>query len=120
MKKVLLSLLFIASCSPVYAANYLQAPTPKQHVAAAPVSISVTTTSAQVVAINATRTGLECTNLSTTATVTVGYGSNAAIVNGGTAILPGQHWWMDDYLFTTLAINMIGSASAIVACTEFN
>ena len=122
MKKAL-SILTVAaltmSLPAIGVPNYLQSPAPRQHTAAAPSSITVTTSSAQAVTVNLTRTGFKCTNLGTV-TVFAAYGSNAAILNGGNAIFPGATWWMDDYEFTTQSVNMIASASANVACQEFN
>ena len=117
MKYILALLLAIAT--PVHATNYLQAPAPRQHAALAPVSVSVTTSSTVAIAANISQTSLECTNIGT-ATVFLAYGSNTAIVNGGTAIAAGATWWMDDYLFTTQGINVIGSSATTLACQEFN
>ena len=115
--RILLSILFIAFCT-VANANYLQGPIPRQHAAVTPVAGSVTTASAQLIAANINRTGLECTNIGTS-TAFLAYGANVAILNGGTAIPPGATWWMDDYLFTTAAVNVIAASATTMACQEF-
>ena len=116
MKKILIAFVFIFASFGAQA-NYLMSPTPMQHVPSAPVSVSVTTSSTQGVAINANRTALECTNIGTS-TAFLAYGANAAVLSSGTAIAPGVTWWMDDYLFTTAAVNVIGAASTTLSCQE--
>jgi hypothetical protein len=116
MKKYILALLLtFATCAN---ANYLQGPIPRQHAAITPVAGSVTTASAQLIAANINRTGLACTNIGTS-TAFLAYGANTAILNGGTAISPGATWWMDDYLFTTDAVNVIAASATTIACQEF-
>ncbi len=100
------------------ASNFLKTPQPSVHVASAPIAGTSTTSSSQLAPLNLDRTGMNCTNLGTVS-VFIAYGSNAAILNGGTVIAAGSTWWMDDYLFTTQAVNVISSASANVACTEY-
>ena len=121
MKMILLflSTLMLAACNLAGAApNYLQSPSPQQHTAIAPLAASVTTASAQLIAANINRTGLACTNIGTS-TAFLAYGANTAILNGGTAISPGATWWMDDYLFTTAAVNVIAASATTMACQEF-
>jgi len=115
--KTLLFALTLLFAQSVFAVAY-QPATPVQHNAVAPAAISVTTASVQAFASNGLRTALECTNTGAS-TVFLGYGTNAAIVNGGTAITAGSTWWMDDYLFTVQSINVISVASGSLACQEF-
>ena len=119
MKYIIIAIAFlIAACNPAYSASYLTNPLPRQHVAQAPIAGTATTSSAVLVASNLNRTGLNCTNLGTVS-IFIAYGSNAAILNGGTVIPAGATWWMDDYLFTTQAVNVISASSANIACTEY-
>lgn len=83
-----------------------------------PATASVSTSSAQVVAANASRTGLVITNVGA-ANVYFGLGA-AAINNGGIALLPGGTWVMDRYTFSTLVVNAICASSATLAIQEFN
>ncbi len=117
MKKLFVILsMFI--CAQAFGQQYLNAPIPRQHIANAPLSVSVTTSSANMYASNLARTAMSCTNVGAV-TAFIAYGSNAAITNGGTAILAGTTWWMDDYLFTTQAIQVIAANPTTLACTEF-
>ena len=119
MKYIVLILsLILAACQPVYA-NYLQAPIPRQHNAMPPVSVSVTTASTLGIAANPDRTSLVCTNNSTTLIAYVAFGANSAIIDGGIAIAPGVTWWMDDYMFTTAAVNVIGDGALTFSCQEY-
>ena len=115
MKKLLLCLLMLFATS-ASATNYLQPPTPRQHIANAPSAIVSTGASSTAFAANPLRTGLACTNFGST-NAFLAYGSNAAISGGGIAVLAGSTWWMDDYLFTTQAIQVIGVTT--LSCQEF-
>ena len=116
MKKLLaiVALLFCTLAS----ANYLNTPNPLQHIANAPLAVSVTSSSATMIAGNINRTAMSCTNTGGV-TAFLAYGSNAAIVGGGTAILAGVTWWMDDYLFTTQAIQVIAASATTLSCQEY-
>jgi hypothetical protein len=118
MKKVLglLAILLLASFQTQAAPNYLQAPTPRQHGALAPVAVSSIVTSATAFAANPSRTSLVCTNTGS-ATVYLAFGANAAVSGSGIAVTAGTTWWMDDYSFTTQAIQIIGIST--LACQEF-
>ena len=98
--------------------NTLQGSSPWQHIANAPVTVAVTTTSAQLIGSNTARTGLSCTNIGSV-NAYLAYGTNPAILSGGTAILAGTTWWMDNYLFTTQAINVIAPSATTLSCQEF-
>ena len=67
-------------------------------------------------AANPLRTGLSCTNFGA-ANAFLAFGSNAAVSGAGTAITVGSTWWMDPFLFTTQAVNVIGSTT--LACQEY-
>lgn len=83
-----------------------------------PTAVSVGNTSASAVASNANRKGLVLTNTSTH-TISLGIGA-AAVVNSGITLLPGGVWVMDEFTFTTGAINAIASvASSNLAAQEF-
>lgn len=87
----------------------------------APVTTTVGTSSATLLAANASRKGLVIT-LVGTGRIFLSFGANAAIINGGIPLLTaGSVWVMDAYTFSTQAINAIGSAAGItVSIQEFN
>jgi len=84
-----------------------------------PTFVTVSSVSSAAVAANASRKGLVLTNTSTTKTVSLGLGATA--VNGSGIILaPNGVWTMDEYTYTTQAINAITtSATANLAIQEF-
>lgn len=87
--------------------------------AAAPAAATVGVASAQAVAANASRKGLVLVNTSVN-TISVGLG-NAAVLNSGITLAPFGSWTMDDYTYTTAAINAIaGAASSNLAVQEFS
>jgi hypothetical protein len=75
-----------------------------------PAAASVGLTSAQVLASNASRKGLTLTNTST-ANISLGFGS-AAVLNSGITLYPGGVFYMDEYCFSTQAVNAIASVAA--------
>lgn len=75
-----------------------------------PAAASVGITSAQAVASNASRKGLTLTNTSL-ATISLGFGATA-VLNSGITLYPGGVFFMDEYCFTTQAVNAIASAAA--------
>jgi hypothetical protein len=75
-----------------------------------PTAASVGITSAQAVASNANRKGLVLTNTSS-ANISLGFGA-AAVLNSGITLYPGGTFNMDEYSFTTAAINAIASVAA--------
>jgi hypothetical protein len=86
--------------------------------ASAPNTTSVGVGSGQVVAANANRKGLVLTNLSVN-NISFGIGVNAVIGNGIT-LTPNGVWEMDQFTFSTAAINAIASgASSNLAIQEF-
>lgn len=78
-------------------------------VANAPESICVETTSSVVLAANPLRKGLQLTNLSYV-TISVAFGSNAAVLFAGITLAPGGSFWMDSSDFTTAAVNAIADS----------
>ncbi len=115
MKKILfiVAMLFSVHASALY---YPYSPHPLQHIANAPIVITSTGTSSTGLATNIARTGLECTNTGS-ATVYLAFGSNAAVSGSGLAITAGSTWWMDDYMFTNQAVQVIGVTT--LSCTEY-
>jgi hypothetical protein len=98
--------------------NALPVTTKTALTASAPAAGSVGVASAQLVASAATRKGLVLVNTSV-ATVSLGFGA-AAVLNSGITLLPGDSWSMDEYCFSTGAINAIASVAASnVAVQEF-
>jgi hypothetical protein len=84
----------------------------------APANASVGVASAQAVASNASRKGLAMVNTSS-ARISFGVG-NTAVLDKGITLLPGGVWEMDEYTYSTAAINAIASAAASnLAVQEF-
>jgi len=75
-----------------------------------PTAATVGVTSAQALASNANRKGLVLTNTSS-ANISLGFGA-AAVLNSGITLYPGGTFSMDEYSFTTAAINAIASVAA--------
>jgi hypothetical protein len=87
---------------------------------ASPTSASVGTGSGQVLAANASRTGLVLVNLSSN-TISLGLGAAAVLNSGITIFANGGVWEMDGNTFTTDAIFAIASgSSSSLAIQEFN
>lgn len=87
--------------------------------ASAPTAASVGTSSGVVIAANANRKGLILTNTSSLATVSFHLANGTAVLNSGITLYPHDSWVMDEYTFTTAAINGIASvASTNVAIQE--
>jgi hypothetical protein len=78
---------------------------------AAPAQVNVGTSSVQVVAANANRTGLVLTNLSTNRTISLGLAATA-VASSGIVLPPGASWVMDAFTFVTGAINAVASGNA--------
>ena len=86
--------------------------------ASAPAGPTVGTTSAALVAANATRKGLIIQNNSTNL-IFLAFGTTAA-VNVGIGLFPGGTYEMDEYNFTTAAVNAIATgASSQAEVQEF-
>lgn len=84
-----------------------------------PTSVSVGTSTGEVLAANSSRKGLIITNTSTTATVSLAFGISAQL-NKGLTLLPGATWNMGEYDFTTAQVQGIASAAATnVSVQEF-
>lgn len=78
--------------------------------AASPTAATVGIASAQAVASNVSRKGLTLINTSIN-TISFGIGV-AAVLNSGHTLYPGGNWVLDQYTFTTGAINAIASAAS--------
>ena len=86
--------------------------------ASAPTTASVGVTSAQAVASNTNRKGLAIVNLSIN-TVSLGI-SAAAVLNNGISLTQNGVYVMDEYLFSTGAINAIAAGpSSTISIQEF-
>ena len=86
---------------------------------AAPTSATVDATSGAAVASNAARRGLVLTNTSTNL-ISLGLGATAVLGSGITLNASGGVWVMDEFTFTTAAINAIAGAEASnLAIQEF-
>jgi hypothetical protein len=84
----------------------------------APTLVSVGVASAVAVAANAARKGLVLTNTSNK-NISFGVGA-AAVLNSGITLTPNGVWVMDEFTFTTSAINAIaGGAASNLAVQEF-
>ena len=83
-----------------------------------PAVASVGTSSASALASNSARKGLVMINLSSS-NISLGLGA-AAVLNQGITLTPFGTWVMDQYTFTTSAINAIaGVASSTLSIQEF-
>lgn len=83
-----------------------------------PTAATVGTSSASAVAANSSRKGLILSNTSNN-TISFGLGATA-VLNSGITLPPGGVWQMDEFSFTTAAINAIASAaSSNLAIQEF-
>ena len=83
-----------------------------------PTSATVGVSSAQALASNVNRKGLVLTNTSINK-ICIGIGATA-VLNSGITLYPGGVWVMDEFNFTTGAINAIASAgSSNLAIQEF-
>ena len=89
--------------------------------ASSPTTATVGTSSAQIVASNATRKGLVIVNLSSN-TISLAFGANSAVLNSGMTLTAlGSVYEMSEYDYTTSAINAIASAgSSVISIQEFN
>lgn len=90
--------------------NALNTNTKTSLTANAPFTVSVGVTSAAFLASNASRKGF-CTVNTSSAIVSYGIGA-AAVLNSGITLYPGGTWCMDEYTFSTAAINAIAGAAA--------
>lgn len=88
--------------------------------ASAPAQAAVGTSSGAVLSAAATRKGLILINVSTAGQrVSLGLGA-AAVLDQGITLYAGDSWTMDEYSFSTAAINGISSAaSGVLAIQEF-
>lgn len=91
-------------------------------VAGSPAAVVVTASSALLLAANTLRKGLTLTNLGASGNVSLGIGTtNAAVLNSGITLANnGGAFSMNEFTFTTGAINAIAAASgARVAIQEW-
>ena len=117
MKKIIFILAIIVSSSAFASPSQLTLPNPMVHTGNAPSALAIGTASAQIFAQNFNRTGLLCEDTGTVS-VSLSYGASAAVVGGGITIPAGGSWKMDDYSFSTQAINAIASAAGTLSCLE--
>lgn len=83
-----------------------------------PFQVSAGVTSGVFLASNTSRTGMCAVNVSG-ATACFGLGV-AAVLNSGICLYPGGSWCMDEFSFTTGAINIIaGAATSVVSGQEY-
>lgn len=78
--------------------------------ASSPTAVSVGVATTAAVASNATRKGLCLVNTSIN-TISLGIGVSA-VLNSGITLYPGGSWCMEEYNFSTAAVNAIASAAA--------
>lgn len=83
-----------------------------------PATYSVTSSSGQAVASNTNRKGLVIINLGAV-NVSFGCGTTAAL-NSGITLTPNGTWVMDQFTFTTLAINAICSTTSTLSIQEYS
>ncbi len=85
----------------------------------APAAVAVGVGSALAVAANALRKGLILVNTAGVNT-SIAFGANAAVLNAGITLVPLSTWKMDEYSFTTEAVNAISAAGpSNLAVQEF-
>lgn len=81
-----------------------------------PTFATVGTSSASAVAANASRRGLVLTNTSANR-ISFGLGATA-VINRGITLIPFGVWVMEQYEFTTGAINAVASAASSNLCIQ--
>lgn len=85
-----------------------------------PATATIGVSSGAVIAANANRKGLVIVNTSTISTVSLNVVAGTAVLDSGITLTPHGTWTMDEYTFTTAAINGIASlASTILSIQEF-
>lgn len=91
-----------------------------ERTASTPTSASVGVSSAQAVASNANRVGLDLINLSAN-DISLAFGASAtAVLNNGVTLQPGATWFMTDRNFTTARVVAIaGGASSALSVQEY-
>lgn len=83
-----------------------------------PTYATVGVSSAQALASNSSRKGLILTNTST-GNISLGFGATA-VLNSGITLYPGGVFFMDEYMYTTAAVNAIAAnASSNLAIQEW-
>ena len=84
-----------------------------------PATATVTGTSANVVASNSNRKGMVITNISSDI-IYLSFGASTAVVGDGIALSPYGVYEMEEYSYSTQAINAISSGtSSLVSIQEF-
>lgn len=85
----------------------------------APTAATVTGSSANIIASNTNRKGLLLTNLSSDF-VSLSFGASNAVLNEGITLAPYGSYSMDEYTYSTQAINAISSGtSSAISIQEF-
>lgn len=92
--------------------------TSNPEIAGSPTGVSVGATTTPVLAANPNRTGLTLVNTSPN-TISIAFG-NAAVLNSGITLVPNGMFVMDEFTFTTQAVNAIASlGSSNLSVQEF-
>lgn len=89
-----------------------------EQVLAFPTNAAVSNTSGLIVAANANRTGLVIVNVGS-ANISLAFGTSA-VANSGVTLAPNGVYEMDDFIFTTLAVNAISPTSSTAAIQEYS
>jgi len=104
---------------PASAANPLPVTNVTSAVGEAPTNVAIGLTSTSVLAANTLRKGLNLCNISF-GTISISFGSNAAVLYTGVTLGPGGTFWMDATDFTTAAVHAISSqTNTLLAVQEF-
>jgi hypothetical protein len=78
-------------------------------IANSPIATKIGPSSTQILSPNPKRTGLAVVNVSENI-ISLSFG-HPAVLNGGITLLPGAAFNMDQFLFTTQAMNAIATAT---------
>ncbi len=85
-----------------------------------PATVTIAATSTSAVASNGSRKGLILTNTTSLSTISLNVAGGSAVLNSGITLYPHDSWVMDEYSFTTAAINAIASVgSSTLSIQEF-
>ncbi len=85
-----------------------------------PLTVSVGTTSSQILAANPNRRGLIIISLAYRAFIALSFGNYAASAIAGISLGPRGVWAMDPMSFTTAAVNAVATEATAVAIQEFS
>jgi hypothetical protein len=93
--------------------------TSNPEIASSPTGVSVGATTTPVLAANPNRTGLTLVNTSPN-TISISFDVNPAVLNSGITLVPNGMFVMDEFTFTTQAVNAIASlGSSNLSVQEF-